>query len=253
MSSASRNAYDHRLKQAIVETGDPDLFPELSIPESTARIWMRRGGHQLSRRRRRILQACARVDPAVESLRRGYTTGPQGSAGMCLEPADQGPDRRRIREHVIRTDRDLNEVARHVVAQVDIVQSNSLIERLRSQLRHRWLYLHQLDSFAGLERLLAAYFHDHNARIPPWFLAVGHPTRPTSGAGRICPNVFGNSTEERSGNGSGPTERPVALLALLLMPSRMAVILRWSCFPAPCRNRLASVRRQNRARATARR
>ena len=43
MSSTSRNAYDHRLKQAIVDTGDPDLFPELAIPESTRRTWMRRG------------------------------------------------------------------------------------------------------------------------------------------------------------------------------------------------------------------
>lgn len=43
MSSAVRNVYDHRLRQAIVETGDPDLFPELAIPESTRRTWMRRG------------------------------------------------------------------------------------------------------------------------------------------------------------------------------------------------------------------
>ncbi len=43
MSTAVRNAYDHRLKQAIVETGEPDLFPELAIPESTRRTWMRRG------------------------------------------------------------------------------------------------------------------------------------------------------------------------------------------------------------------
>lgn len=43
MSRASRSAYDHRLKQAIVATGNPDLFPELSIPESTRRTWLRRG------------------------------------------------------------------------------------------------------------------------------------------------------------------------------------------------------------------
>jgi len=43
MSSAVRNSYDHRLRQAIVETGDPDLFPELRIPDSTRRTWMRRG------------------------------------------------------------------------------------------------------------------------------------------------------------------------------------------------------------------
>jgi hypothetical protein len=41
-----------------------------------------------------------------------------------------------------------------------------MIESLWSQLRHRWLYLHVLDSFARLERLIAAYFVDHNSRIP---------------------------------------------------------------------------------------
>ena len=37
------NRYDHRLRNAIVETGNPSLFPELSIPSSTARDWIRKG------------------------------------------------------------------------------------------------------------------------------------------------------------------------------------------------------------------
>ena len=67
---------------------------------------------------------------------------------------------------VIQQNADLASVADHVVAQVDIGQSNSMIEALWSQLRHRWLYLHQLDSFAGLQSLIAKYFADHNALIP---------------------------------------------------------------------------------------
>ena len=51
---------------------------------------------------------------------------------------------------IIGSDADLGELAQHAVAQVDIVQSNSLIECLWHQLRHRWLYLHQLDSFVVL-------------------------------------------------------------------------------------------------------
>ena len=43
MNGVGRNAYDHRLRQAIVETGNPNLFPELSIPESTRRTWLHRG------------------------------------------------------------------------------------------------------------------------------------------------------------------------------------------------------------------
>ncbi len=75
----------------------------------------------------------------------------------------------------IHTDDELSEVAEHVIAQVDIAQSNSLIERLWYQLRHRWLYLHHLDSFARLERLIATYFIDHNTRIPTMVLGGRTP------------------------------------------------------------------------------
>jgi hypothetical protein len=39
----SRRAYDHRIKEEIVRAGDPDLFPELGIPRSTAVSSIRRG------------------------------------------------------------------------------------------------------------------------------------------------------------------------------------------------------------------
>ena len=32
------NRYDYRVRNAIVETGNPNLFPELCIPSSTAHI-----------------------------------------------------------------------------------------------------------------------------------------------------------------------------------------------------------------------
>ncbi len=67
---------------------------------------------------------------------------------------------------IVRQDADLAAVAEHVVAQVDVVQSNSTVEALWSQLRHRWLYLHQLDSLGGLEELIRKYFLDHNSLIP---------------------------------------------------------------------------------------
>jgi transposase InsO family protein len=35
--------YDHRLKRAIWKAGDPDLFPDLDIPPSTAKGWIRKG------------------------------------------------------------------------------------------------------------------------------------------------------------------------------------------------------------------
>src|SRR5580658_5106960 len=43
MSHRSRRAYDHRIKEQIIRAGDPELFPELEIPRSTAVSWTRRG------------------------------------------------------------------------------------------------------------------------------------------------------------------------------------------------------------------
>ena len=42
-TAQSRRTYDHRIKQAILESGDRNLFPELKIPESTVRSWIHRG------------------------------------------------------------------------------------------------------------------------------------------------------------------------------------------------------------------
>ncbi len=41
-----------------------------------------------------------------------------------------------------------------------------MVEAVWSPLRHRWLYLHTLDSFAGLQTLIRSYFLDHNSLIP---------------------------------------------------------------------------------------
>ena len=43
MSHRSRRVYDHRIKEQIIRAGDPELFPELEIPRSTAVSWIRRG------------------------------------------------------------------------------------------------------------------------------------------------------------------------------------------------------------------
>jgi transposase InsO family protein len=39
----SRRTYDHRIQEAICETGNRELFPELNIPRSTIRSWIHRG------------------------------------------------------------------------------------------------------------------------------------------------------------------------------------------------------------------
>ena len=47
MTNRSRRTYDHRIKEQLAFSGNPDLFPELEIPRSTARSWIRRGVGQV--------------------------------------------------------------------------------------------------------------------------------------------------------------------------------------------------------------
>ena len=39
----SRRTYDYRIQDAVCESGDRELFPELNIPRSTLRSWIHRG------------------------------------------------------------------------------------------------------------------------------------------------------------------------------------------------------------------
>ena len=51
-----------------------------------------------------------------------------------------------------------------VLAQVEVTFSNSMIEAFWRSLKHSWLYLHSLDSFAVLHRLIEFYVEAHNGR-----------------------------------------------------------------------------------------
>jgi len=53
-----------------------------------------------------------------------------------------------------------------VLAQVEITFSNSMIEAFWRSLKHSWLYLHSLDSFVGLRRLIEFYVAAHNEVMP---------------------------------------------------------------------------------------
>ena len=53
-----------------------------------------------------------------------------------------------------------------VLAQIDIISSNSLIEAFWRQLKHGWLFLNTLDSTAAVWRLVAFYVREHNEKIP---------------------------------------------------------------------------------------
>lgn len=55
---------------------------------------------------------------------------------------------------------------RRVLAQVEVVYSNSMIEAWWRNLKHSWLYLHTLNSRAAVERLVAFYVEQHNSVMP---------------------------------------------------------------------------------------
>jgi transposase InsO family protein len=55
---------------------------------------------------------------------------------------------------------------RRVLAQVEVAYSNSMIEAWWRSLKHNWLYLNQLETFAALEKLIAFYVEQHNSVIP---------------------------------------------------------------------------------------
>ena len=52
------------------------------------------------------------------------------------------------------------------IAQIDVEFSNSMIEALFRSLKHRWLFMRSLTSFAAVEQAVHDYLTDHNNVIP---------------------------------------------------------------------------------------
>jgi len=55
---------------------------------------------------------------------------------------------------------------KRILAQVDIVESNSMIEAWWRQLKHQWLYLNELDSANSVRKLIDFYVEQHNSVVP---------------------------------------------------------------------------------------
>ena len=53
-----------------------------------------------------------------------------------------------------------------MLAQVEVAESNSMIEAFWRSLRHQWLYLHELDSMDTLRSLVDFYVTQHNTAMP---------------------------------------------------------------------------------------
>ena len=55
---------------------------------------------------------------------------------------------------------------RRILAQVDVLFSNSMIEAWWRMLKHQWLYLNELDSVETVRKLVAFYVEQHNSHVP---------------------------------------------------------------------------------------
>jgi putative transposase len=62
-----------------------------------------------------------------------------------------------------------------LLAQVDIVESNSMIESWWSQLKHMWLFLHPLETIESVRKLVAFYVAEHNEVMPRLMLGGRTP------------------------------------------------------------------------------
>jgi transposase InsO family protein len=60
----------------------------------------------------------------------------------------------------------IDEELTRVLAQVEVTFSNSLIEASWRSLKHSWIYLHTLDNFTALRRLIEFYVTPHNEVMP---------------------------------------------------------------------------------------
>jgi transposase InsO family protein len=57
-------------------------------------------------------------------------------------------------------------VLKHVLAQIDVEFSNSMIERWFMSLKHQWLYLHELPDIETARRLIDRFVQEYNSVIP---------------------------------------------------------------------------------------
>ena len=59
-----------------------------------------------------------------------------------------------------------DEALTRVLAQVEVTFSNSMIEAFWRSLKHSWIYMHNLDNFTALGRLVEFYVTAHNQVVP---------------------------------------------------------------------------------------
>ena len=77
-----------------------------------------------------------------------------------------------------------------VLAMTEIRFSNSMIEAWWRVLRHKWLFLHPLDSVAKVRRLVEFYVQEHNTRVPHAAFEGQTPDEMYFGTGEAVPEAL---------------------------------------------------------------
>jgi hypothetical protein len=88
-----------------------------------------------------------------------------------------------------------------VLAQVEATFSNSMIEAFWRSLKHSWIYLHNLDNFTVLGRLIEFYVEAHNTVMPHAAFNGQTPDEVFFGTGDLVPSELavarGRARDER--------------------------------------------------------
>ncbi len=88
-----------------------------------------------------------------------------------------------------------DDTIQRILVQVDIVESNSMIEAWWRQLKHQWLYLNELDSASSVRKLIDFYVEQHNSVVPLFAFQGQTPDEMVFGTGVRVP---ANLNEKRA-------------------------------------------------------
>ena len=136
----SRRTYDYRIQEAICESGDRDLFPELNIPRSTIRSWIHRGVPEVISC---DLATHDRAELTAEIERLRCRTTLLGAVVLLNDCPDHpivvvDSESENVNEAV--DDVVNGEGLTRVLAQVELTFTDSMREAFWRSLKHAWLH-----------------------------------------------------------------------------------------------------------------
>ena len=102
-----------------------------------------------------------------------------------------------------------------LLAKVEVAYSDSMIEAFGRSLKHGWLFLNRLDTFAAVERLVEFYVRQHNSVMPHAAFNGSTPDEVYFGTDKHLSSDLRSRARWPDNNDFSPTEPPRAVLARL--------------------------------------